>query len=222
MKVIEYLEFFAAAYRIQGPARRQRCEEMLEIVDLNFKRDAYANTLSRGQTQRLGLARTLLHDPQVLLLDEPLSGLDPRARIEMRNLLRKLGQMGKTIIVSSHILPELADICNKVGIIDRGVMSVNAEVAQVMKQVRQQIVLVIGVVGDLDSARGILEQQDAVESIEQRDVDLWVTLCPGIEDYSDLSTSLVNAGHRIRLFREDEVNLESAFMALTKGLGEKI
>ena len=222
MKVIEYLEFFAAAYRIQGPARRQRCEEMLEIVDLNFKRDAYANTLSRGQTQRLGLARTLLHDPQVLLLDEPLSGLDPRARIEMRNLLRTLGQMGKTIIVSSHILPELADICNKVGIIDRGVMSVNAEVAQVMKQVRQQIVLVIGVVGDLDSARGILEQQDAVESIEQRDVDLWVTLYPGIEDYSDLPTALVNAGHRIRLFREDEVNLESAFMALTKGLGEKI
>ena len=222
MKVIEYLEFFAAAYRIQGPARRQRCEEMLEIVDLNFKRDAYANTLSRGQTQRLGLARTLLHDPQVLLLDEPLSGLDPRARIEMRNLLRKLGQMGKTIIVSSHILPELADICNKVGIIDRGVMSVNAEVAQVMKQVRQQIVLVIGVVGDLAAARGILEQQDAVESIEQRNLDMWVTLAPGIEDYSDLSTALVNAGHRIRLFREDEVNLESAFMALTKGLGEKI
>ena len=130
--------------------------------------------------------------------------------------------MGKTIIVSSHILPELADICNKVGIIDRGVMSVNAEVAQVMKQVRQQIVLVIGVVGDLDAARGILEQQDAVESIEQRNLDMWVTLAPGIEDYSDLSTALVNAGHRIRLFREDEVNLESAFLALTKGLGEKI
>ena len=98
----------------------------------------------------------------------------------------------------------------------------NAEVAQVMKQVRQQIVLVIGVVGDLDSACGILEQQDAVESIEQRNLDMWVTLSPGIEDYSDLSTALVNAGHRIRLFREDEVNLESAFMALTKGLGEKI
>ncbi len=122
MTVIEYLEFFAAAYRIQGPARRERCDEMLNVVDLDFKRDAYANTLSRGQTQRLGLARVLLHDPQVLLLDEPLSGLDPRARIEMRNLLRKLGQMGKTIIVSSHILPELADICNKVGIINRGEM----------------------------------------------------------------------------------------------------
>ncbi|HAC92481.1 MAG TPA: multidrug ABC transporter ATP-binding protein, partial [Planctomycetaceae bacterium] len=93
-----------------------------------FKRDAYANTLSRGQTQRLGLARVLLHDPQVLLLDEPLSGLDPRARIEMRNLLKRLGEMGKTIIVSSHILPELADICNKVGIINRGEMGFNGPI----------------------------------------------------------------------------------------------
>ena len=120
MTVIEYLEFFAAAYRIGPQARRKRCNEMLEVVDLDFKRDAYANTLSRGQTQRLGLARTLLHDPAVLLLDEPLSGLDPRARIEMRALMRRLGAMGKTIIVSSHILPELADVCNKVGIIDSG------------------------------------------------------------------------------------------------------
>ena len=134
MKVIEYLEFFAAAYRIKGPARRKVCDEMLQLVNLDFKRDAYANTLSRGQTQRLGLARVLLHNPQVLLLDEPLSGLDPRARIEMRNLLRRLGQMGKSIIVSSHILPELADVCNKIGIIDRGVMTVSATVAEVMKK----------------------------------------------------------------------------------------
>ena len=133
MKVIEYLEFFAAAYRIKGEARRKRCNEMLEIVDLDFKRDAYANTLSRGQTQRLGLARVLLHDPQVLLLDEPLSGLDPRARIEMRELLRRLGKTGKTIIVSSHILPELADVCNKIGIIDRGVMTVNSAVNDIMR-----------------------------------------------------------------------------------------
>lgn len=136
MTVIEYLEFFAAAYRIQGTARRQRCDEMLDVVDLDFKRDAYANTLSRGQTQRLGLARVLLHDPQVLLLDEPLSGLDPRARIEMRNLLRKLGQMGKTIVVSSHILPELADICNKVGIINRGEMGFNDSIEALIKTVR--------------------------------------------------------------------------------------
>ena len=152
MKVIEYLEFFAAAYRITGPERRKRCDEMLEIVDLNFKRDAFANTLSRGQTQRLGLARVLLHDPQVLLLDEPLSGLDPRARIEMRNLLRRLGQTGKTIIVSSHILPELADVCNKIGIIDRGVMNVSAEVSEVMKQVRDRTVLQIAVAGDDEKA----------------------------------------------------------------------
>ena len=143
MKVIEYLEFFAAAYRIRGAERRKVCNRMLEIVDLEFKRGAFANTLSRGQTQRLGLARVLLHDPQVLLLDEPLSGLDPRARIEMRNLLRRLGEMGKTVIVSSHILPELADVCNKIGIIDGGVLEVNADVSDVMHQVRRHVELTV-------------------------------------------------------------------------------
>jgi ABC-2 type transport system ATP-binding protein len=222
MKVIEYLEFFAAAYRIRGPERRRRCDEMLEIVDLDFKRDAYANTLSRGQTQRLGLARTLLHDPQVLLLDEPLSGLDPRARIVMRNLLRRLGQMGKTIIVSSHILPELADICNKIGIIDRGIMSVNAEVADVMKQVRQRTVLIIEVKGDQDAAGKLLEQHDAVEGIEVKKGQLHVTLHQGIEDYSEIPSLLIGAGHKLTLFREEEVNLESAFMTLTKGTATKM
>ncbi len=222
MKVIEYLEFFAAAYRIKGPARRERCEEMLEIVDLDFKRDAFANTLSRGQTQRLGLARVLLHDPQVLLLDEPLSGLDPRARIEMRNLMRRLGEMGKTIIVSSHILPELADICNKIGIIDRGVMTVNSAVDEVMQQVREQIVLKIGVTGNLDAAGKILEQHVDVDSIEEDAGILSVALNSQVTDYSELSAVLVQAGHRLTLFREEEVNLESAFMTLTKGTGKKI
>src|SRR3979409_517626 len=106
MNVIEYLEFFAAAYRINGPARRKKCEEVLELVDLGYKRDALATSLSRGMTQRLGLARVLLHDPQVLLLDEPASGLDPRARIEMRSLIKVLRGMNKTIMVSSHITPE--------------------------------------------------------------------------------------------------------------------
>lgn len=222
MKVIEYLEFFAAAYRIKGPARKKRCEEMLEVVDLDFKRDAFANTLSRGQTQRLGLARTLLHDPQVLLLDEPLSGLDPRARIEMRNLLRRLGQMGKTIIVSSHILPELADICNRVGIIDRGVMHVNATVAEVMKQVRERTILNVGVRNDIEGAARLLEQQDSVEAVRMHDGCLMVTLTEDTEDYSDLASILVQSGFQLTLFREEEVNLESAFMALTKGMGEKI
>lgn len=221
MRVIEYLEFFAAAYRIRGPRRRQVCNEMLEVVDLDFKRDAYANTLSRGQTQRLGLARTLLHDPQVLLLDEPLSGLDPRARIEMRGLLRRLGRTGKTIIVSSHILPELADTCNKIGIIDRGVMSVNAAVAEVMKRVRERTVLLIAVQGDLQAAARLLEQQASVETVAPREQQLAVTLHQGVTDYADLSELLVRQGHRLTLFREEEFNLESAFMALTKGLGTK-
>lgn len=222
MKVIEYLEFFAAAYRIRGPERRKVCDEKLQLVDLDFKRDAYANTLSRGQTQRLGLARVLLHDPQVLLLDEPLSGLDPRARIEMRAVLRRLGQQGKTIMVSSHILPELADICNKVGIIDRGVMSVNATVSDVMKQVRQRIVLHIEVAHDPDAAAKRLSGHDLVENAAVENGRILVTLKPDAGDYSDLSQLLVEAGHKLRLFREEEFNLENAFMALTKGLGSKI
>ena len=163
-----------------------------------------------------------MHDPQVLLLDEPLSGLDPRARIEMRNLLRRLGQMGKTIIVSSHILPELADICNKVGIIDRGVMSVNADVADVMKQVRQRTVLNIAITDDSTAAAKLLESRDSVESVKEHDGCLQVTLAEGVEDFSDLPTLLIGAGHRLTMFREEEVNLESAFMSLTKGMGEKI
>jgi ABC-2 type transport system ATP-binding protein len=219
MRVIEYLEFFAAAYRIRGPQRRRVCDEMLKIVDLDFKRDAFANTLSRGQTQRLGLARTLLHDPQVLLLDEPLSGLDPRARIDMRNLLKRLGEMGKTIIVSSHILPELADICNKIGIIDRGVMTVNAAVADVMKQVRQHTVLHVSVRGNLAGAARLLDSQPSVAATDLRKDRIVVTLKPGVDDYSDLAAQLVQRGFRLSMFREEEINLESAFMTLTRGMG---
>lgn len=222
MTVIEYLEFFAAAYRIRGPQRRRVCDEKLAIVDLDFKRDAYANTLSRGQTQRLGLARVLLHDPQVLLLDEPLSGLDPRARIEMRAALRRLGQQeGKTIIISSHILPELADLCNKVGIIDRGVMNVNATVADVMKQVRRQTILHIEVVGDNQAAAKLLAGQAGVEAVDVKAGQIVVRMQPGMDDYTLLPTALVQAGYRIKLFREEELNLETAFMTLTKGLGAK-
>jgi len=220
MKVIEYLEFFAAADRIKGEARRKKCNEMLNIVDLDFKRDAFANTLSRGQTQRLGLARVLLHDPQVLLLDEPLSGLDPRARIEMRNLLRRLGKTGKTIVVSSHILPELADICNKIGVIDRGVMRASAEVSEVMKQVREKIVLYVGVKEDQQKAEEVLKAHPIVDSVAEGDGHLVVTLDSTDSDYSELPKVLMDNGLRLTLFREEEINLESAFMALTKGTGE--
>ena len=218
MRVIEYLEFFASAYRIKGPERRKVCNEMLELVDLDFKRDAFANTLSRGQTQRLGLARVLIHNPRVLLLDEPLSGLDPRARIEMRNLLRRLGQMGKTIIVSSHILPELADVCNKIGIIDRGVMNVNAEVSEVMKQVRRNTILRVRVTGDMDDAARLMEDHDIVVGVTRQNEELEVTLREGVENYTELPSLLLNHGHQLSLFCEDDLNLEAAFMALTKNM----
>ena len=218
MKVLEYLEFFAAAYRIKGPKRRQVCNEMLELVGLGYKREAFVTSLSRGMTQRLGLARVLLHDPQVLLLDEPASGLDPRARIEIRQLLKQLGGMGKTIMVSSHILPELADICNKVGILERGKLLVCANVSTVMKQVRRRTLLNVGVVGDPDPAARLLQQHKLVESVEIRNGQLLVTLAEGVEDYSDLPTLLIQAGHKLTLFKEEEINLETAFMALTKGI----
>lgn len=218
MKVIEYLEFFAAAYRIKGPARRKICNEMLELVDLGYKRDALATSLSRGMTQRLGLARVLLHNPQVLLLDEPASGLDPRARIEIRSLLKELRKRGKTIMVSSHILPELADICNKVGIIERGELLVSAEVEEVMRRVRQQPVLHIGIVGDLEAAARLLEQHPIVQKVDIQDGHLRAVLIKDAKDYSDLPTLLVQSGFRLTTFKEDEINLETAFMALTKGI----
>jgi ABC-2 type transport system ATP-binding protein len=224
MTVIEYLEFFAAAYRIGPQMRRKRCNEMLEVVDLDFKRDAYANTLSRGQTQRLGLARTLLHDPAVLLLDEPLSGLDPRARIEMRRLMRRLGEMGKTIIVSSHILPELADVCNKVGIIDSGKMIASNDVATIIKQVSPNVTLLIDLMRAEDGSKAVdlLSAQSIVQSVAITDSLLRVTLKPEVEDYSGLGMLLASSGLAFRKFAQEEINLESAFMAFTKGAGAKI
>ncbi|MCX7386179.1 MAG: ABC transporter ATP-binding protein [Planctomycetota bacterium] len=219
MTVVEYLEFFAAAYRIKGPARRKVCEEKLELVDMSFKRDAMVNELSRGQTQRIGLARTLLHDPQVLLLDEPASGLDPRARIEIRNLLKRLGEMKKTIIVSSHILPELADVCTRVGMIEKGHMIVDGNVAEVMRKARQRILLNIRVKEGHEAAAKLLEQLDCTELVTiKKDNMLELTLKPTVEDYSVIPTELVNAQFSITLFREEEVNLETAFLQLTKGL----
>ncbi|MFN3160703.1 MAG: ABC transporter ATP-binding protein [Rubinisphaera brasiliensis] len=217
MTVLEYLEFFAATYRINGPNRRKICEEKLELVDMSFKRDAMVSQLSRGQTQRIGLARVMLHDPQVLLLDEPASGLDPRARIEIRNLLKRLGAMNKTVVVSSHILPELADVCTRVGMIEKGELIVDGYVHEVMQKARQAIVLHIKVTENPEQAAKILEQCDVVDDVSMES-DLIVTrLKPGTLDYTELPTRLFEAGHRIKLFREEDVNLETAFMELTKG-----
>ena len=218
MKVIEYLEFFAAAYRITGPARKKICAEVLELVDLTYKRDALVTSLSRGMTQRLGLARTLLHNPQVLLLDEPASGLDPRARIEMRGLLKELRTMGKTILVSSHILPELADICNKIGIIEQGRLGVSGTVADVMRQVRTEVVLNIKVAERQGDAALLLEAQPEVESVQDKNGVLVVKLNPGVHQYGFLAQRLIEQGYELLTFKEDEINLETAFMHLTMGI----
>lgn len=221
MKVIEYLEFFAAAYRIKGPERRKKCEQVLELVDLGYKRDALVTSLSRGMTQRLGLARVLLHEPQVLLLDEPASGLDPRARIEMRGLLKELRNMGKTILVSSHILPELADICNKIGIIERGRLLFDGDVQSAIRQVRQHMILHVAV-GDgmTQAAKEQIQTHPDVLSVEVKEDDdsLTVTLKDSNHDGSFLADLLVKNNFRLKMLKEEEIDLEDVFMGITKGI----
>jgi ABC-2 type transport system ATP-binding protein len=221
MKVTEYLEFFAAAYRITGPDRRKKVDQVLDLVDLQYKRDALVTSLSRGMTQRLGLARVLLHEPQVLLLDEPASGLDPRARIEMRELIKELRRMNKTIMVSSHILPELADICNKIGIIERGKLIYNGTVDEAIRQVRGNSVFTVAVGGGrTEEAAAAVRGYSEVESVklDPKADALDVRLRDGHEDGSFLPDRLVRAGFRLRAFKEKEVNLENVFMEITKGI----
>jgi ABC-2 type transport system ATP-binding protein len=217
MRVIEYLEFFAAAYRIDGAERRRVAERSLELVDLTVKRDELVTSLSRGMTQRLGLARVLLHDPQVLLLDEPASGLDPRARIEMRGLLKRLQELGKTILVSSHILPELADICNRVGIIEYGRLLACGNVQDLLEQVRGRPVIRLRVAGPPEPAAKSLERCAEAAGVTVRDGEILVALADGVTDPSPLASRLIAEGHRLVSMRESEVNLETAFLELTKG-----
>src|SRR5262245_31570783 len=172
-------------------------------------------------TQRLGLARVLLHDPQVLLLDEPASGLDPRARIEMRALLKELRNMGKTILVSSHILPELADICNKIGIIERGQLLFDGDVQSAIRQVRQHTVYHVAVANDLNHvAKDHLEAHIDIRSVEDKPEDhlLRVTLQDNIHDGSFIVDLLMKNGLRLKTFKEEDIDLEDVFLAITKGI----
>ena len=217
MTVIEYLEFFAAAYRIDGHARRKVAERSLDIVDLGVKRDELVTSLSRGMTQRLGLARVLLHDPQVLLLDEPASGLDPRARIEMRSLLKRLQELGKTILVSSHILPELADICNRVGIIEYGQLLAHGDVTDLLAQVRGRPIICIEVQGDPEKSARLLEDCPGIAEVEVNNGTIRATLNDRTVDTSLLPARIIAGGERLIGMREEEINLETAFLELTKG-----
>lgn len=218
MVVREYLEFFAASYNIHGQKRKQVVSDVLDLTDLAYKVDAEVNSLSRGMQQRLSVARVLLHDPKVLLLDEPASGLDPRARIEMRELLKELHRMGKTILISSHILLELADLCNKVGIIEQGELKFIGTTQEMLDRARTGVVLNVGVVERTQAAADLISTIPGVTGTEITNSHIRVMLDPKQNDPSDIARQLVTQGFALNRLEEERVNLEVAFMRLTKGL----
>lgn len=218
MVVQEYLEFFASAYNIVGKKRTQIVGDVLELTDLTYKRDALCDSLSRGMKQRLSIARVLLHDPKVLLLDEPASGLDPRARIEIRALLKELHRMGKTIIISSHILPELADLCSSIGILERGELVYHGSVAEAVRRARVGSVVHVATPDDQERARAVLAELPGVQSAELSDGVIVLNLESETSDFSFLAQAMLANNLRIQEIKQEEVNLETAFMRLTKGI----
>jgi ABC-2 type transport system ATP-binding protein len=218
MVVQEYLEFFASAYNIVGDQRTRIVGDVLELTDLTFKRDALVDSLSRGMKQRLSIARVLLHDPKVLLLDEPASGLDPRARIEIRELLKELRRMGKTIIISSHILHELAELCTSVGIIEQGELLFHGSIAEIVQRARLGTRVHIRVLGRQDQAHQILAAVEQVAAVEAENGELVVSLKDDTDDFSFLAQRLLSNNFQIHHMKPEEVNLETAFMRLTKGM----
>jgi ABC-2 type transport system ATP-binding protein len=218
LKVSEYLEFFASAYGIKRSLRRKVVADVLELTDLNYKKDAMVESLSRGMTQRLSLARVLVHDPPVLLLDEPASGLDPRARIEIRELLRELQRLGKTILVSSHILSELGEFCNKFGIIERGKLLVVGTLEDLMDRARARSAIAISVVGDSEPAVLLLQSDNRVRSVEIRDGQIMVTLADETVHHHFLIELLTSRGFKIDSIAPYKLRLEDVFVRLTKGI----
>jgi ABC-2 type transport system ATP-binding protein len=220
--VWEYLDFFARCYDLPADRRQRVTNDLLELVDLYDKREAYVQTLSRGMRQRLCLAHALVHDPQVLLLDEPASGLDPRARVEMRELLRELGSMGKTIVLSSHILTELAELCDSVGIIEKGRLVASGPLDAIRSQVLQSRVLRIKVLSPKEEAQAILREQPGVGEIYEQNgnLDVGVLEVEYMGDDSALADLLATLlSHKVRVvsFSGEGSDLEEVFLRLTKG-----
>lgn len=218
VKVWEYLDFFATIYQVPPSQRRSVIDNVLELTDLTVKRDAFVQSLSRGMQQRLCLARCLVHDPALLLLDEPASGLDPRARAELKELIAELGRMGKIVIVSSHILPELADFCNTVGIIERGNMLAFGPVKEIVRQIQPTRVIQIRVLSDMVGAREFACAQDKVISAQNDNAGhLLLEFNGDIDDQATLLDNLIRGGIRISDYHEQHANLEDVFMRLTTG-----
>jgi len=242
--VWEYLDFFARCYDLPANRRIQVTAELLELVDLTEKKDAFVHTLSRGMRQRLCLAHAMVHDPQVLLLDEPASGLDPRARVEMRELLRELGAMGKTVILSSHILSELAELCDSIGIIERGQLVASGRLDAIRARLEEGRRLRIRILSDLEQARALLRDQpgvgqiyspqnggshengngDQAAGLEPTEAsslagpgELEVAFVGDEEAVAGLLEVLVANRVRVASFTETHTGLEEVFLRLTKG-----
>lgn len=219
LTVWEYLDFFAAAYKIPKRRRLGLIDDVLELTDLSAKRDSYVRGLSRGMKQRTCVAKTLIHDPKVLLLDEPASGLDPRARFEIREIFKELGNMGKTILISSNILSELADFCSKIGIIEQGKLLINGDVSDILARLGAEPVLEIQVHQGMERAKEILERRPDVEDIDVKGNTLKIQYTGNREDVHNILTELVNKQVEVSSFHETTLDLEDAFLKLTKGLG---
>lgn len=218
VKVWEYLDFFATIYEVPSSQRRGVIDQALELTDLTIKRDAFVQTLSRGMQQRLCLAKCLVHDPLLLLLDEPASGLDPRARAELKELILELGRMGKIIVVSSHILPELSDFCNTVGIIERGDLLAWGPVSQIVQRVRPTRKITIRTLGDpAELALSIRLRPNVTAATCGEDGALTVEFDGDDDAQAALLEGLVSSGTRLIEFHQEHANLQDVFIHLTTG-----
>ena len=218
MKVWEFLDFFAVAYQIPRVKRKSVIGDVLELLDLTHKRDDFVNGLSRGMKQRLCLAKTLVHDPPVLILDEPASGLDPRARLEVKALLKELRRMGKTILISSHILTELADCCTSIGIIERGQLLLHGSIESVYRQIQQNRNIEVRFAGNSDRGVGLIRSDPKVRSVQVETRSCFVELAGDDNDVQRLMRQLVTADVGLVSFADKEPTLEDVFMMVTKGL----
>jgi ABC-2 type transport system ATP-binding protein len=218
MKVWEFLDFFAVAYRIPRPQRKKVISDVLELLDLAHKRDDFVNGLSRGMKQRLCLAKTLVHDPPVLILDEPASGLDPRARVEVKALLKELRRMGKTILISSHILTELADCCTSIGIIERGQLLMHGPIAEVYRRIRGNRIVVVHFNTEMEAGLSIIRSYPQLRDIQVDDHSATIELEADDAGVAELLRQLVTQRVGIRSYSEKEPTLEDVFMMVTQGL----
>lgn len=221
LKVMEYLEFYASIYKIKGQERTKICNDLLQLVDLSDKREAYVDSLSRGMKQRLCLARSLVHNPDLLVLDEPASGMDPRARVEMKEILRTLKNMGKTIIVSSHILPELAELCTSIGIIEGGKIVISGTVEEIMNKVYNTKTLRIKVLDNLEEAINILREYPNLDNIDKiSDTTIEVSIDGDEKHMSTLLKRLIENNIPVVTFNLLDGSLEDVFMRVTATMEE--